>query len=229
MKLYNFKSIYSTANMLYGTTIDTTNFEDIALTGWELIGNKRTRLYKYTTNTEDKRIILPCNIYIIEAVYIPKIDAQTTHPYSIYPDVYNQWTEQYIESWKQNKNVFYDKHMLVKYREEGDSIVFDKDYDNITILYHGIIVDDEGLPLINDKELQALATYCAYIDMYKKSLVHQNGNLFQLAMGIKNDWLRFCNSARLPAHLSQNDMNDVLDIKTRWDRKIYGKSFKPIL
>lgn len=33
MKLYNFKSIYSTANMLYGTTIDTTNFEDIALTG----------------------------------------------------------------------------------------------------------------------------------------------------------------------------------------------------
>lgn len=77
--------------------------------------------------------------------------------------------------------------MLVKYREEGDSIVFDKDYNNVTILYHGIIVDDEGLPLINDKELQALATYCAYIDMYKKSLVHQNGNLFQLAMGIKND------------------------------------------
>ena len=30
-------------------------------------------------------------------------------------------------------------------------------------------------------------------------------------------------------HLSQNDMNAILDVKSRWDRKQYGKSHKPIL
>lgn len=54
-------------------------------------------------------------------------------------------------------------------------------------------------------------------------------NLFQLAAAVKNDWLRLCNSARIPAHLSQNDINNVLDVKTRWDRKMYGKKFSPIL
>ena len=27
----------------------------------------------------------------------------------------------------------------------------------------------------------------------------------------------------------QNDINNVLDVKTRWDRKMYGKKFSPIL
>ena len=34
---------------------------------------------------------------------------------------------------------------------EGDELVFNKDYSNVTILYHGIITDDEGLPYLNDK------------------------------------------------------------------------------
>jgi hypothetical protein len=32
-KLYNSKSVYSQANILYGTVMDTTNFEDILLAG----------------------------------------------------------------------------------------------------------------------------------------------------------------------------------------------------
>ena len=41
--------------------------------------------------------------------------------------------------------------------------------------------------------------------------------------------MRLCNAARIPAHLSQNDLDSILDVKTRWDRKQYGKSFKPVL
>lgn len=229
MNRNNFKSVYAQAHMLYGTTLDTTNFDDIALSGWELIGNRQTRLYKYTTCTEDKKIELPCNVDFIEAVFSPVIEAHTTQPYSLYPDVYAQWTEEYIESWMKNRSVFYDKGALVKYRQEGEYLVFDKDYRSITILYHGVIVDEEGLPYLTDKEVQALAAYCAYIDIYKKSLIQKDGNLFQLATAVKNDWLRLCNSARIPTHLTQNEMNNVLDVKTRWDRKQYGKSFKPIL
>lgn len=229
MNRNNFKSVYAQAYILYGTTIDTTNFDDICLNGWELIGNRQTRLYKYTTDTVDKKIQLPCNVDLIEAVFAPYMDAQTSNNYSIYPDVYNQWTEEYIESWKRNKSQFYDKGALLKYRQEGDYLIFDKDYRHVTILYHGVIVDEDGLPYLTDKEVQALAAYCAYIDLYKKSLIQKDGNLFQLATAVKSDWLKLCSSARIPTHLTQNDMNDVLDVKTRWDRKLYGKSFKPIL
>lgn len=229
MNRNNFNSVYSQAYILYGTSIDTTNFEDICLSGWELIGNRQTSLYKYTTSTEDKRIKLPCNVDFIEAVFGPYMDAQTSNDYSIYPNIYNNWVEEYIEYWKRNKSAFYNKGALIKYRQEGEYLVFDKDYGNITILYHGVVVDDEGLPYLTDKEVQALAAYCAYMDIYKKSLIQKDGNLFQLAAAVKNDWLRLCNSARIPSHLSQNEMNDVLDVKTCWDRKQYGKSFKPIL
>jgi hypothetical protein len=39
--------------------------------------------------------------------------------------------------------------------------------------------------------------------------------------------MKLCSAARVPEKLSQNDMNDILDIKTKWDRKRYGKSFVP--
>ena len=41
------KAVYSLVESLYGIEADTDKFEDIALAGWELIGNKHTRLYRY--------------------------------------------------------------------------------------------------------------------------------------------------------------------------------------
>lgn len=226
MKLNNFKSVYGEANTLYGVTMDSTLFEDIALNGWELIGNKNTKLYRYTTGTEDKKIKIPCNVEHIEAVFCPREAAQITHPYSNYADVYNQWIEEYVASWKNNHNLFYERGSLVKYKEEGEYLVFDRDYPLLTILYKGIIADDEGLPYLSNREVRALAAYVAYADCYRKALINKDGNLLQLAAAIKNDWLKLCMHARIPEHLSQNDMNDILDVKTRWDRKSYGKAFK---
>lgn len=229
MNKNNFKSVYSEANVLYGTLLNTVDFEDIALNGWNLIGNRQTHLYRYTTNTVNGKIKLPCNVEIIEAVFGSKAEAQLTNDYSVYPSIKNQWIEEYIEQWKRNKSVFYDKGALLKYRQEGDELVFSKDYNDVTILYYGIIVDEEGLPYLTDKEVHALAAYCAYVNLYKKSLIQHDGNLFQMATALKADWLRLCNSARIPNHLSQNDLNNVLEIKNCWNRKMYGKSFHPIL
>ena len=53
---------------------------------------------------------------------------------------------------------------MIKYREEGDEIVFDRDFPKVIILYHGIIADEDGLPLLNDKEVRALAAYVVYSD-----------------------------------------------------------------
>ena len=228
MNKNNFKSVYSMANTLYGVTLDEASFEDIAMVGWEMIGNKYTKLHRYTTSTENRRIALPCNVEVLEAVFTNVNDAQLTSSSHNYNDTWNQYVEDFVESWNINKNVFYEKGSLLKYRLEGDELVFNKDYSNVTILYHGIITDDEGLPYLNDKEVLALAAFCAYSTLYKKSIMLKDANLIQLAATIKADWLRLCNAARIPQHLTQNDMNDVLDVKVRWDRKQYGKAFKPL-
>lgn len=159
-------------------------------------------------------------------VTIPCEDAQTTSNISNVPLYDNTHTEQYIEISKSGNKSLYIPGKLVTYREEGDYLVFDRDYSSVTILYHGIIVDEEGLPLVTDKEITALAIYVAYLDMYKQSLVLKNGNILQMAQVLKADWLRACNDARVPTYISQNEMNDILDVFTRWDRKSYGKSYK---
>lgn len=224
MNKNNFRSVYGLANTLYGTTLNVDDFEDIALVGWNMIGNRQTRLHRYVTDTVDGKIKLPCNVDIIEAVYLSDIPYQHTSPIDRYGHK-SDYIEQYIESFKKEPNPYYQKGHLAKYRIEGDYLVLDKDYSNVTILYHGVVTDDDGLPYLTDKEMQALAAYVAYVDIYKKSLIRKDGNIFNLAANVKADWLRLCNSARIPDHITQNDMNDVLDVKTRWDRKMYGKSF----
>ena len=228
MNRNSFKSVYGLANSLYGITMDIDTFEDIALNGWELIGNKQTRLHRFVADTENGKIKLPCNVDIIEAVYIPGLVSQETSNSGTIEYI-NRSVEFYIESQKKEMNPFYNKGHLAKYRIEGDYIVLDKDYNNVTIIYHGIILDEEGLPYLSDKEVQALAAYVAYVQTYKKSLIKSDGNLVNLANAIKSDWVRLCNSARIPNHITQNDMNDILDVKTRWDRKMYSKSFNVLV
>ena len=229
MKLHNFNSVYSMASIVYGISVDPTNFEDVALLGWEYIGNKHTRLYRYTTHTTNKRITLPCNLTEIESVSIPYMDAQMVTNQSTFPQVYNQFVEKYIEAWKWDNSTLYEPGKLIKYREEGEDIVFDRDFSQVIIVYHGIIVDEDGLPLLNDKEVRALALYLVYSDTYKEALRRKDGELLKLALTTKNDWLKACTAARIPDVFTQNDMNAILDVKTRGDRKQYGKSYKPIL
>jgi hypothetical protein len=50
-----------------------------------------------------------------------------------------------------------------------------------------------------------------------------------LATAIQADWLKLCNSARIPSYINQNEMDAILDVKYRWPQKNYGKSFKPIV
>lgn len=229
MKLLNIKSAYSYANDMYGTTISETDFENIALNAWELIGTKHTRLYRYKGDTEDKFLELPCNVDVIESVHLPINDAQISTTISDGIEFSNIYAERYIEAFRKFEDPYYQKGKFVKYKEVDGGIAFSKDYKNVTVVYHGVEVDDKGLPLINDKEMRAIAAYVAYASLYKEGLKKKDGGIIQLAQTIKAEWMQLCNAARIPAHLSQNDMDSILDVKTRWDRKIFNKSYRSIL
>lgn len=227
MELLNIKSAYALANTLYDVSISETEFEEIALNAWDLIGTKHTRLYKLVADSNLCEIQLPCNCDVIESVTIPISDAQLSSPSDDFITD-NVLTEKYIDSVSKFKDLYYQSGKFVKYKQIGNTLVFSKDFHNVCIVYHGVECDEDGLPLINDKEMRAIAAYVAYATTYKEGLKRRDPNILNLAQTIYTDWLRFCNAARIPNHFSQNDMDSILDAKLSWNRKIYNKSFHPI-
>lgn len=227
MELLNIKSAYSLMQTLYDVNISESDFEEIALNAWDLIGTKHTRLYKLITDTIAQEIKLPCNCSVIESVTIPIVDAQISSPSDEFIHE-NIFIEKYIDSNSRFDDPYYQKGKFLKYVQVGNTLIFSKDFNNVCVVYHGVECDDEGLPLINDKEMRAIAAYTAYASFYKEGLKKRDGNILKLAQTIYQDWLRFCNAARIPTHFSQNDMDSILDAKLSWNRKTYGKSFKPI-
>lgn len=228
----NFHYGLSLLDTLYGISIPEETYEEIALMGWNLIGNKRTKIYKYSVCVEpcQESIELPCNCDILEAVTADFEDFQ--HVDNVSEDErYGSFnTEQYIERYKRFKEPLYASGKFINYERVGNTLYFNNKHGlgKINILYRGQVLDDEGLPEITDKEAMALATYCAWITKYKEGLATSNGNIIQLAMSLKQQWATQCDQARTDFQWTQNDYDEILDAKTCWDRKMYDKSYKLI-
>lgn len=227
MNKVNFHYIAVLLDMLYGLELEDEDLEEIGLIAWNLIGNKTTRLYSYSTtiNPDDNSIKLPCNASSIESVTIPCEDWSRVTNYSEQGDPRTAFIESYIESSKIFKSSYHVPGKLVKYYQTGDVLYFPENYGTVNILYKGIIMDGDGLPELSDKEANAIATYIAYVDKYKEGLKTNNGGLIQLAKDLEQKWLKQCDQARV-TNLSANDMNEILDIKVSWDRKSYGIGYK---
>lgn len=229
MKLSNINAAYGLCDSLYGITPNENEFEDLALEAWNRIGTKHTRLYRYVGSVEDGVLELPCNVDEIESVHVPFPDAQVASNTS---DValQNLWIESYTDHRMHHSDPYFTYGKLIRYDVGDNELYFAHNYPKVIVVYHGILADEEnGLPLVNDKELRAIATFVAYHYIYKESIKKRDPNTLKLAQVVKEDWLRACNAARIPEHFSQNDMDAILDAKTSWNRKSYGHSFKAIV
>ena len=55
-----------------------------------------------------------------------------------------------------------------------------------------------------------------------------NPTIIQEAQLLNQRWLQLCDAARVSEYLNQNDADKILDAHNSFNRKIYGKSFKPV-
>ena len=76
---------------------------------------------------------------------------------------------------------------LLKYKYSGNRLQLDRDYNNILVRYHGVLKDNDELPLVNSKEVAAIASYVAYAVTYKEGLMKKDGNIINLANTMKTD------------------------------------------
>lgn len=218
------------ANMLYGVNLNPDDFAEIGLNAWNLIGNKNTRLYKYSVEVKcggENYIELPCNVDIIEAVTASGENWNYTSNKYNYGEIDSAVVENYIEGMKHSKNPLYLSGRYIDYEIVGDRLYFQGNPGTINVLYKGIILDEEGLPELSDKEVIAIATYVAYVQKFKEGLITNNAAITNMANLLEAKWIKYCDAARV-TYINQNDMNDILDAKTSWNRKIFNKSYKPI-
>lgn len=224
---YPFYAAYNHLNDFYGIALNEDEFETTALYAWMHIGNKRTKYYRYTADTIEKRLELPCNVDIIESVN-GSVEAFTMTDNTRRESYGRQQVESYIESRKLTKHPLYQSGVLLNYHQEGNTLVFESKQRGVTVLYKGVLADEQGLPSLNFKEVEALSAYCAYTYYYKKALMTKDQALFQIAKDIQNIWKQKCSAARTPERLTQNEMDDILDASSSWDRKRYGLPYKPM-
>lgn len=81
----------------------------------------------------------------------------------------------------------YARGKFVNYERVGNTLYIGKNHNGgrIHILYRGLVLDDDGLPEITDKEAMALATYCAWITKFKDGLTTNNTVAINLANNLK--------------------------------------------
>lgn len=222
-----FYSVLAHLSDFYDITMDDSTFENVGLHAWDHIGNKKYRLYRYHGYVENKQLSLPCNVDEIEAVEANQVDFRM-------PDNTSKWnytnyeTELYVESMHANTEPFYHPGKLVDYQRVDNILYFERTGFGVTVIYKGILADDAGLPSLNFKEVDAIAKYCAFVQMQKKAFMTKDQGTFQMAQLLRQQWQFAADDARTPIILNQNDMDRILDVQTSWDRKKFGISFKPI-
>jgi hypothetical protein len=227
----NFKYAITLAQMLYDIDInDMDTLIEIGLVAYNFIGNKNTHLSAEIVNVDPRTGIvkLPCKADLVEAITYPSgEDWNYTSNTKNFGDFNSLNIEQYIEKSKQSTDPLYISGKFVKYRREGNYIYVNEKIDSVCVLYHSETLDEDDLPLINDKEAVAIADYIAYTVKYKEALRSNNSAVFQMAQTIKRQWLIHCDAARVPEYVSQNEMNDLLEVFSSHNRKVHGRSYKP--
>lgn len=218
----------SLLNTLFGLTLQEDEFEEIAIVGWNFIGNKRMRIYRYQVQVNDCKIgiELPCNVDQIEAVTTDWEEWDYSTNDTPNGNIQSAFIESYIEHRKAFRDPLYARGKFVKYERVGDMLYFDRPYGKINILYRGVILDDNGLPKITDKEALALATYCAYTMKFKEGMLTNNANIIQFAESLRGQWLLRADQARNDYYMSQNEWDQVLEAKSSWNRKSHSRSYK---
>ena len=139
----------------------------------------------------------------------------------------SHYIENYIELRKMNKSEKYDNDIYAKYTIADNKLYFRNPYGRVHILYRGIECDDDGLSRLTEKEVEALAAYLAWITKQKVAWRINDINSLRMSELAKAEWMRLCSEARVSKHLTQNDMDRILDTKTLFNRKHFNWSLKP--
>ena len=99
---------------------------------------------------------------------------------------------------------------------------------DIMVVYRSMDTDDDGLPLLNDKEVAAIAAEVTKRDTVKsmfQGIGATNKLLATTFQFISGEADRLMAAAKIDELINDDAIDKMLDIQTSWDRKVYGRRF----
>jgi hypothetical protein len=223
------------AKQRYALDMKTDEFIEMAYDVWRSIGNIATTVTRYFTKVPDDMIVeIPQNAEFIQSVTSVDQQAVVTTFDS------GGEKERHVPAVSVRSNTPERNQSLTT--SPGESInytVLDENTIQITspnminndimIVYNAINVDDDGLPLLNDKEVEAIAAEVARRWYVRKSFQDvgpaANNRFVSMLQLITAEATRLMAAAKIDEKITDDAIDKMLDIKTSWDRKVYGRRF----
>jgi hypothetical protein len=100
-----------------------------------------------------------------------------------------------------------------------------------TLVYNSIVVGEDGLPLLNDLEVEAIAVTLALInaeqELFRSGVGFnaRTGAVAPLVTYLKAESDKALCAAKSDEKISDDALDQFLDIKTSWGRKVHGSRF----
>lgn len=238
--LENFMNAKFLMKDLFGISMNDADFIEKAYRGFRKIGNIATATHAINSTVSDCKVQLPCNVEFIESVSTGKtmLDPKNDIVY-LYEDEYLPRANTYyyadiLTSPSMNKinisrSQLHPTGQFIPYeicgKNESVKVSDTWEGQKILIIYRGQVLDEDGLPALTPKEVEAIAYYVAFIDTQKKTWMKEPGADKLLAYIKPESEIKLA-AAKIPEYVSQNFWDEVLAANTRFDRKQFGSSYK---
>jgi hypothetical protein len=240
----NLLTAYTIFKRKYGLSMQEEDFIEEAFIAFKEINSIPVEYYysKQIPNNEEEMLVdVPCNLYRIISVTTDTIhpeDYDELKPYKPMPYNYRETGTEYrnvlagdsdLKTYHFNSTPFTGVGSYIQFSWEGDQKlkIHDKRlYDKqIHIVYEGLAVDDDGLPLITRKHAQAIAAKVALVVVTRK-VFSGNPAMANLLPLLQGEVGRLVQAAAIPEHLTDNELDKMLDVKTSFDRKRMNRGLK---
>lgn len=221
---------------LYKLTMDEFDYLDLAIN--ELRDIKHfgsTEYIAVLTVDEEGYIDLPCNIDTIDAVTTVRMGLKAFAERVPY-EMQAIDTDEYYAAVAVMKSINHGYHGLTEFRTgegyinyhlNGKRIKVDKSLadQKIAVAFTGVAVDPEGYPKITRKQANALAHAAATAITLQKAMKGDR-NAAGMLEYLKTEKMRFKQAASIPEDISDNEIDEMLDVQTTFNRKSYKRPTK---
>jgi hypothetical protein len=229
-------------NSLYGVTIDEYDYIDMSIDALRDIKHFGiTEYIAYVPVNMEGYASLPCNTTIIDAVTTSKMGRKVFRDRILSTlEVSTENDDYYLQKEVMNSIGFgvgyfikpgladvYGDGYISYFLTDDKKIKVDPVHggSNIGIAYKGISVDPEGYPLITRKQANALAAIVAKNVLTRKAYKGDKVAIAMLELAMNNS-ARLKQAASIPERITDNELDEMLNAQTTFNRKTYGRPSK---
>lgn len=233
---YTFLHARARMENLYPVKMSEDRFIEKAYITWLDLPDRHTSAHVYIGEVgADNQLELPENVEYISAVTLPSYIKDSLYGLN-YFYYYNGSVlyDMYFD------NIEWDSYRMDKSLSDryGSNVTFNLLEDNvitfpqgdfsgnsIAVLYKGLIVDDNCDPLLYKNEISAIAANVAYMDFRFSALNMEPGKDKMLSF-LKQEAEIAMAKAGIAENITQNQIDQMLNVAVSMDRKVYNSNYK---